>query len=100
MRGLDETEVLSFLQATAPDYEQAHADVESLRQQLDETAAELRRLQDQERTVTRLLVAAEEDARVRLEATAKDVAEIERKADERARALLASAEAQRARRRF
>ena len=95
MRGLDETEVLSFLQATAPDYEQAHADVESLRQQLDETAAELRRLQDQERTVTRLLVAAEEDARVRLEATAKDVAEIERKADERARALLASAEAQR-----
>ena len=95
MRGLDETEVLSFLQATAPDYEQAHADVEFLRQQLDETAAELRRLQDQERTVTRLLVAAEEDARVRLEATAKDVAEIERKADERARALLASAEAQR-----
>ncbi len=95
MRGLDETEVLSFLQATAPDYEQAHADVESLRQQLDQTAAELRRLQDQERTVTRLLVAAEEDARVRLEATAKDVAEIERKADERARALLASAEAQR-----
>ena len=41
MRGLDETEVLSFLQATAPDYEQAHADVEFLRQQLDETAAEL-----------------------------------------------------------
>ena len=95
MRGLDETEVLSFLQATAPDYEQAHADVESLRQQLDETAAELRRLQDQERTVTRLLVAAEEDARVRLEATAKDVAEIERKGEERARALVATTEAQR-----
>ena len=95
MRGLDETEVLSFLQATAPDYEQAHADVESLRQQLEETAAELRRLQDQERTVTRLLVAAEEEARVRLEATAQEVAAIERKGEERARALLANAEAQR-----
>ena len=97
MRGLDETEVLSFLQATAPDYEQAHAEVASLRQQLDDTAVELRRLQEQERTVTRLLVAAEEDARVRLEATAKDVAEIERKAEERARALVANAETQHAR---
>jgi hypothetical protein len=97
MRGLDETEVLSFLQATAPDYEQAHAEVASLRQQLDEAAVELRRLQEQERTVTRLLVAAEEDARTRLEATAKEVAEIDRKAEERARALVANAETQHAR---
>ena len=97
MRGLDETEVLSFLQATAPDYEQAHAEVASLHQQLDDAAVELRRLQEQERTVTRLLVAAEEDARTRLEATAKEVAEIERKGEERARALVGNAETQHAR---
>ena len=97
MRGLDETEVLSFLQATAPDYEQAHAEVASLRQQLDQAAVELRRLREQERTVTRLLVAAEEDARTRLEATTKEVAEIERKAEERARALIGNAETQHAR---
>src|SRR5690349_50386 len=76
VRGYDESEVLGALESIAPAYEEAHATRLELERALTEAHAERERLLESERSVIRLIRAAEEDARIRVASAQREVARL------------------------
>jgi DivIVA domain-containing protein len=95
LRGYDETEVASALDAVTPAYEEAYAALGEAEQALAEAVAERDRLLQGEKSMIRLIRSAEEHARMHLGSAHREAARIVAAAEEEARLRVAGAEEQR-----
>ena len=96
VRGYDETEVQSALDAVAPAYDEAYSALGELEQALAEAMAEREQLLQGERSVIRLIRSAEEHARMRLGSAHREAGRLVDAAEEEASQRVAHAEEQRA----
>lgn len=92
LSGIDPLEVDAFLETAAESYEAVYTELETLREQLAVVNSELSRIREAERGLSRVVVAAEEEASRKREAAGRQVEALIQQAEQKAARLLAPAE--------